>query len=102
MYRFGKAKRLLNEFSAAKKHLLQAKRLKPGWDEITDELEALVKSEEKWAARERFMYQRMFNISDTSPGAGSSSSNTPANRCVERPRRTAASQEEAFKKKRKA
>lgn len=60
-FRLGKAKGLLNDFSAAKHFLLRAQRLKPGWDEITDELEAVIKREEKWAARERFMYQRMFN-----------------------------------------
>lgn len=68
IYRYGKAKHLLSDFSSAKKFLLQAKKLKPGWDEITDELEAVVRSEEKWAARERFMCQRMFNFGGTTPG----------------------------------
>ncbi|KAG0712063.1 Inactive peptidyl-prolyl cis-trans isomerase FKBP6 [Chionoecetes opilio] len=62
-FRFGKAKGLLNDFSAARKHLLQAQRLKPGWEEITEELEAVVKREEKWAAKERFMCRRMFSSS---------------------------------------
>lgn len=77
LHRYGKAKRLLNNFAEAKKLLLQAKKIKPGWNEITQELETLTQSEEKWAARERFMCQRMFNFSGRSSGPESSSPSTP-------------------------
>ncbi|KAK8391066.1 hypothetical protein O3P69_017012 [Scylla paramamosain] len=72
-FRLGKAKGLLNDFSGAKKFLLQAQRLKPGRDEITEELEAVIKREEKWAARERFMCQQMFNSTATAERQGQAS-----------------------------
>lgn len=101
-FRYGKAKRLLNNFAEAKKFLLKAKKIKPGWNEITQELEALTQSEEKWAARERFMCQRMFNFSDSSPGPESSSHSTPPSRLMRRPRNKAGSQDKEVKHKSRA
>ncbi|XP_045127270.1 inactive peptidyl-prolyl cis-trans isomerase FKBP6-like [Portunus trituberculatus] len=76
-FRLGKAKGLLNDFSGAKKFLHQALSLKPGCDEIIEELEAVVKREEKWAARERFMCQQMFNSSATAEHKGQASGMVP-------------------------
>lgn len=68
---------MLHDFKGARKEFYRAQHLKPNNPDISKELAALLEKEMKVAAKERFMCQHMFNMSDNSNQAATDDKLTP-------------------------
>ncbi|XP_066948572.1 inactive peptidyl-prolyl cis-trans isomerase FKBP6, partial [Macrobrachium rosenbergii] len=73
LYRYGKAKMMLCDFSGALKELKRAQRLRPHNLDISEALETLLIKKERYEQQEKFMYQRMFQPKDKTNQEGSQS-----------------------------